>query len=452
MDVSHFGTSEWNPFGVDVKPGNTVVVKPNLVIDRHAGGGDVFSIITHPSVLRAIIDYIIIALQGQGHIIIADAPQYNCDWENLMSLGFGDLVEFYRRYSPVPVSIRDLRNYWSPGLHHASLMRHLPGDPQGALHLNLGARSELYSLVSGFFHGACHSRIGTNSYHDGMFQRYDLARTMTDADVVISVPKLKTHSKVGVTLGAKGLVGICTDKNMLVHYTLGPPSQGGDQYPDGNFNDTEQRLIDLERWMYDNLLFTGQHWTERLHRFMYWLHNHTTRKLGLKVRLDRRALDAGNWYGNDTCWRMVYDLMFAWHYYDKTGHMADIQTHRLFTLIDGVRGGDQGGPLKPRLRTSRALIGSRFMVEADMVAARLMGFDISRIPMYNRVLRPDLRDGRYYGLQTEWAGSGCRLRPVIYVTSNIPSWSRCMVDSRATYLDYEPAPGWVGHIEIQEGG
>lgn len=36
---------------------------------------------------------------------------------------------------------------------------------------------------------------------------------MYDADVYISIPKLKTHQKVGVTLNLKGLVGSISNKN-----------------------------------------------------------------------------------------------------------------------------------------------------------------------------------------------------------------------------------------------
>jgi len=191
--------------------------------------------------------------------------------------------------------------------------------------------------------------------------------------------------------------------------------------------------------MYDHLLAPGFIPAEYLHRFTYWLHNHTTRRLGLKVREDRRMLDAGNWYGNDTCWRMVYDLMLIWHYYNDKGNASLFQRHRMFTIIDGVVGGDLDGPLAPRPRFSRILIGGPIMLEVDIVAARLMGFDISKIPMYNEVLRPNA--GQRFGLVT--------LDPSdIRLYSNVPEWVRCMKNNRATYLDYAPHPGWQGHIEI----
>ena len=52
----------------------------------------------------------------------------------------------------------------------------------------------------------------------------------------------------------KGMVGISTNKNLLVHYTLGTPSHGGDQFPDRFLRPHERFLIGLERWCYDHLL------------------------------------------------------------------------------------------------------------------------------------------------------------------------------------------------------
>src|SRR5579864_3953648 len=62
-DAPHFGSASWNPLGEIIQPGMTVVVKPNFVLSRHAEGKDLYSIITHPSVLRAVADYCWIALK-----------------------------------------------------------------------------------------------------------------------------------------------------------------------------------------------------------------------------------------------------------------------------------------------------------------------------------------------------------------------------------------------------
>jgi hypothetical protein len=51
------------------------------------------------------------------------------------------------------------------------------------------------------------------------------------ADLVVNLPKLKTHKKTGVTLALKNLVGINGDKNWLPHHSQGSVEKGGDEYP-----------------------------------------------------------------------------------------------------------------------------------------------------------------------------------------------------------------------------
>ena len=57
-DAQRYGTSSWNPFGAIISPGQTVVLKPNFVLSFNASGGSVFAMVTHPSILRALVDYV----------------------------------------------------------------------------------------------------------------------------------------------------------------------------------------------------------------------------------------------------------------------------------------------------------------------------------------------------------------------------------------------------------
>src|ERR1044071_3373679 len=74
LDEEHFNTKQWNPLGSIIRPGDKVVIKPNFVMDRHVAGGDYNCVVTHGSVIRAVVDYVAIALQRRGSITIADAP------------------------------------------------------------------------------------------------------------------------------------------------------------------------------------------------------------------------------------------------------------------------------------------------------------------------------------------------------------------------------------------
>jgi hypothetical protein len=60
---------------------------------------------------------------------------------------------------------------------------------------------------------------------------YLIHRLILEADVVISISKLKTHEKVGITCGLKGMVGIVGHKDCLAHHRFGGSAHGGDEYP-----------------------------------------------------------------------------------------------------------------------------------------------------------------------------------------------------------------------------
>ena len=53
-------------------------------------------------------------------------------------------------------------------------------------------------------------------------------------DLVVNLPKLKTHKKACVTGALKNLVGINGNKDYLPHHRLGGSRTGGDCYAGGN--------------------------------------------------------------------------------------------------------------------------------------------------------------------------------------------------------------------------
>lgn len=437
FDKKRWRTPDWNPLGHIIRPGMTVVIKPNCVLSRHAAGKDIFSIITHPSVLRAVADYSWIALKGDGTIVIADAPQYNCDYAELMQAAKLDVVcDFYARFSGAEVEFRDLRNYWSKGRHFPSMIRELAGDPQGVTRVNLGKKSALYAHPHPErLYGAVYHRNETISHHTGEKQEYEISGTILGADVVISVPKMKVHKKVGVTLNIKGLVGICTNKNCCVHYTLGSPSEGGDQYPEGLFTPMEGALIRTERWMYDHLLAPRSIPLEYLHRALYWLHNNSTRRLGIKVAEEKRLLDAGNWHGNDSAWRMAVDLLKIICFSDSNGRLHDSPQRRLLSIVDGVIGGENNGPLVPDPKPVGILVSGENLLAVDIVVTRLMGFDCAKIKQFSI-----LNDAEF--------DFGLRGVHDIEVVSDDQAIRTCLADGTDKLFSFRPHPGWIGHIEI----
>ncbi|MBZ5723970.1 MAG: DUF362 domain-containing protein [Acidobacteriia bacterium] len=440
-DHANRGTAAWNPLRHIIEPGMTVVLKPNFVLSAHKDGKNLFAIVTHPAVLRAIADYVWIALGGHGKIVIADAPQYDCDFPQLIeATRLDEVIAFYNGFRGPAAQLLDLRPYASMGKHFASLLKPLPGDPLGSILVNLGRRSALYGCPHPEkLYGAVYHREETIAHHTGETHEYLVSRTIMDADVVVSVPKLKVHKKVGVTLNVKGLVGINTNKNYLVHYSITPPSEGGDQYPDGLLGPVEKALISTERWMYDHLLAPRKPLLEYLHRSLYWLHNHTTRRLGIKVEERKRLLDAGNWYGNDSAWRMAADLYTLFLFAGSDGLLHRTPQRRAFSIVDGIVGGDINGPLTPDPVASGVLLGGENLLAVDLVATRLMGFDPLKLKTYQGLLANREFDFGVHGLQD------------IQVASDDPSWTRCLTDPSSRFLGFRPHPGWAGHLEVPAG-
>jgi hypothetical protein len=89
-DRNHYGSPDWNPLECLIKPGDRVFIKPNLVAHEYGRKaeqktGDLFSVITHPSVVRAVADYAAIALRGKGSLTIGDNPSIDADFSKLLT-------------------------------------------------------------------------------------------------------------------------------------------------------------------------------------------------------------------------------------------------------------------------------------------------------------------------------------------------------------------------------
>jgi uncharacterized protein (DUF362 family) len=437
LDAEHWDSIVWNPLRHIIQPGMKVVIKPNFVLSSHNQDKDLFSIITHPSVLRAIVDYCWIALRGKGEIYIADTPQYNCNFQELMDVTrLNKVTNFINGFSGPQLQILDLREYWSKSLHFPSCKINLPGDPNRKVLVNLRDGSALYHHQnSAKLYGAVYHRGETIFHHSGEKQEYELSGTILSADVIISVPKLKVHKKVGVTLNQKGLVGTCTNKNWLVHYTLGSPLEGGDQYPDGLFTGTERTVIKFERWMYDHFLAKQTKRHELVHRFLYgFVYLRIFSHLGLSISPQKRLLDTGNWYGNDSAWRMVVDLAKIINFADSEGQLHTQRRLRLFSIIDGIIGGENNGPLSPDPKSAGILIGGDNLLAVDLVATRLMGFDPWKLKQFSML------DAKF--------DFGPRKLEEIKIKSNQEVFETDFTGKTNRFLDFRPHPGWAGHIEI----
>ena len=339
------GYPEKNPLSRIVKPGDKVFIKPNWVASRWRAScphkDNLYCVITHPNVIEAVADFVAEALDGQGEITIGDNPSIDANFSELMD--FTEIEKIKGKYG-VSVNILDLRplvcddlkNYGKKGLMVPQL-----GDPRGMVEVNLSKESLLYGLDSSRFRGVFDEREETVASHSGETHLYSFARSLYDSDVYISIPKLKTHQKVGVTLNLKGLVGSISNKNQLVHWRIGYPEINGDEYPTKEAYDVAQ-----------------------------------------KAKVTHR----GAWPGNDTIWRMVGDLYKG----------LKKKERRYFSVVDGIIAGEGQGPFCPTSKNANTLIVGEDLLATDIVATRYMGFNPEKIKYLKFFL-----DEKYDGVSLE---------------------------------------------------
>ncbi|HMP76424.1 MAG TPA: DUF362 domain-containing protein [Kiritimatiellia bacterium] len=438
-DAERFGGPDWNPLGHLIQPGQTVLLKPNFVLHRNGSGDDLFAVVTHPSVLRALIDYVFIALEGRGRIVIADAPQMDCTWRLLAEQLHLDAIQaFYREHAGFDIEVHDLRPFElidpdQPA--YSTNRRTLPGDPAGSVRINLGRESAFHGLPSDRFYGADYNRQETIAHHHGELHEYAISRTVLEADVFISVPKMKTHKKVGVTLNLKGLVGINTNKNCLIHYRVGTPREGGDQLPD-QAGVYDSGMIRGQRRLFDVLLARQHPASDFIYktiRALYRVFIKPFRPISERAR----TVDAGNWHGNDSAWRMTADLARILYFADRAGKLQPTPQRRMLCVVDGILAGDHEGPLAPSAKPAGCIVLGENPLAVDLATTRLMGFDVERIKTFS--LRAADRDFGVRELtQMEVLVRGERVDPATFFSAE---WA-CPIPP------FVPHSGWIGHVEL----
>jgi uncharacterized protein (DUF362 family) len=436
LDAARYGTAEWNPLGELVGPGQTVLLKPNWVSHfvHNVVEGDeqiLDCLVTHTAVLRALIDYALIAVRPRGRVIVADAPVQGTDFALLQERAQMPALQQFYRDTPIPFEVRDLRlNAIVMEGDRLREHRSLQGDPQGYARINLGQSSTLTVLDD---HADLYRVYGYDekeilSTHGGGRHEYLIARTVLQADCIINVPKLKTHIKAGITAALKNLVGINGNKAFLPHYRMGAPGEQGDEYP-------------VQNWV---LRFKSKY-RYRLSHYPDFVREPIKRIGGLLLALTRAGqppavvgnadpylVSGGNWYGNDTTWRMVVDLNRILRYSDADGVMQKTAQRRVLSVVDGLVGGEGDGPLAPRPRELGFLVAGFNPLTIDAVCAQLIGMDWRKLAL--------LRDGApllgYTGDLdlVEVQGAATHMRRL----TDLPS------------SDFRAPRGWQGHVELNE--
>ncbi|MDX2481838.1 MAG: DUF362 domain-containing protein [Desulfuromusa sp.] len=129
-----------------VKPGQKVLIKPNLL----AGKAPDKAVTTHPEIVRAVIK---LAQSAGGEVVLGDSP------------GIGSPESVARKSGMLAVA-------------EETGSRFVPFETSVTIHPT-----------------------------GGTFQQFEVAQELLDADVIINLPKLKTHQMMGLTCGVKNMFG-----------------------------------------------------------------------------------------------------------------------------------------------------------------------------------------------------------------------------------------------------
>jgi hypothetical protein len=225
LDKDSFDTKKWNPFRELIKPGDMVVLKPNMVMHENIDKQYLTDcVITHGSIIRVILDYVYVALKGKGKIIIADSPLQVCDFSKVtVENGTRAIVDFYKK-NGIEIELIDFRKeraiIGSSGQIEG--IKKLKGDPRGYTAVDLGKDSILYDIIEDYkkFRVTGYNPNLMKLHHNFEKNEYLIPNSILQADVFINLPKPKTHKRAGITGAMKNLVGIIDIDGLLGIYAV----------------------------------------------------------------------------------------------------------------------------------------------------------------------------------------------------------------------------------------
>jgi hypothetical protein len=149
---------------------------------------------------------------------------------------------------------------------------------------------------------------------------------------------------------------------------------------------------------------------------------------------------SGNWFGNDTVWRMCLDLNKLVFYGNADGSLrapGPKNRKRHYVLVDGIMAGEGRGPLNPDPVPAGAVLFGVHPPCVDAACAYLMGFDPQKIPIVANAFAC-----RKLSLSNNsWQD--------VVVRSNEADWDRRLIEISGEHtFHFEPHFGWKRHIEM----
>ncbi|MFW9923838.1 MAG: DUF362 domain-containing protein [Candidatus Thorarchaeota archaeon] len=431
FDEKNIGSSVWNPLSEIIEPGNTVLIKPNFVLHRSKCKKTTRDVlITHPTVITAVIDYVILALKGRGTIIIGDSPIQEAVFEDIITYHqMGDYLNSYKKNTKINIEIIDFRKERSINKIYREIQRiELAGDPRGYSRIELSEKSALIDITDQYnqFRVTNYDKEKMLSYHNLKSHSYLIANSVLKSDVIISLPKLKSHRKAGITCALKNLIGINGSKDCLPHHRKGSREENGDEYLHKSFR---KRLL-------SNIEEKRAQSTSRFFCFILFLSKLVVYTFE-RIFPYKESYKEGNWYGNETIPKTIIDINYILNFVNKNGKLTDMhQKRKLLTITDAIICGEGEGPLCSNKKEVGYLLASQDFLANDIVASLLAGFDPLKIPTILSAMKSPININNI--------DSNFDIR----ITSNNRNFQDINTIKTANIIKFEPTSGWKNHIEL----
>lgn len=436
LDKEHFGKPEWNPLGEYIKEGNSVLLKPNWVENKNKYSEvdeELTCLVTNPAVVRVVLDYVVIALNGTGKIYLADAPMQGCDLKDMFTkAGYTELFDFYKKRG-IDLHIVDLRKYLVrdkyDGVFSApEMIKDSPGSKLvnlglKSLHSQKDAQHPLYKVED-------YPIELTKSYHTEGKHEYEVNALPLSVDMIINMPKPKTHRLAGLTAACKNFVGITYEKACLPHRIDGDAERGnGDAYYKRSVFKRLMSICNERRTIFSkNGKYIFSKIFDVLMKGCYVIGSITS---GDQYRI-------GSWYGNDTIWRTAVDLNIAMMFADKNGVLRKEKQRTIIHIGDIIIGGQKEGPVGPTPKSVGIILMSDNALAFDRTVCEIMGFKESAFPIFNNE-----KAIKAFGYDSK------QQLEDMSIISNIKELDKKTLKD-FPYIEewsFEPHPCWKGYIE-----
>ena len=354
-----------------------ILLKPNWVKHEESPEFPIEALVTDTKMIEEVLDECLQRYPHADWIRVGDVPLQSCDFPLLIQQAGLDRLR--QKYGSRVQFLDFRRERWESQNGFLRLADNISGDPEGYREVVLDQQS----LLEEISHRASTFRVSdydpkeTTSKHRQGDHRYLIAGSVLAADLVINLPKMKTHQKSGVTGALKNLVGINGSKAYLVHHQVGFPSNGGDEFPEET-----SRLFYWQARLREKLQ-KGSPWLFRGAKLGWEFLKRVCaiQTVGTRENLKGNFyVGSGSWHGNDSVWRMVYDLNLIIRFaLSQGGRLASSPKRTLVSIMDGLVAGEGNGPLQPIPVRTGVLLASTNSFLVDLAMSKMMGFDYRKI-------------------------------------------------------------------------